>query len=87
MFAINRGDRLRIWTAGGGGYGPPTERDPQAVLTDVLDGRVSRACAEQVYGVAISGDEVDYGRTRELRSTQDERTEPEIVWDFGSWRD
>ena len=87
VFAINRGDRLRIWTAGGGGYGPPTERDPKAVLSDVLDGRVSRACAEQVYGVAISGDEVDYGRTRALRSSQDERTAPKIVWDFGSWRD
>jgi len=83
VFAINRGDRLRIWTAGGGGYGPPTERDPEAVLADVLDGRVSIACAEQVYGVAFSGDEIDLSRTRVLRSTQDERLAPEIVWGFG----
>lgn len=45
------GTRFRIHTGGGGGYGPPWERDPDRVRQDVIDGYVSRAAAEEVYGV------------------------------------
>ena len=38
---------------GGGGYGPPFERDPQAVLDDVVNGYVSVEAAEASYGVVI----------------------------------
>ena len=44
------GDKLVIETAGAGGYGPPEERDRQAVERDVLDGKISREAAESVYG-------------------------------------
>lgn len=35
---LRKGDRLVIETAGGGGYGPPTERDPQRLHHDVAQG-------------------------------------------------
>ena len=38
---------------GGGGYGDPLERDPAAVLRDVVDGYVSLEGAERDYGVVI----------------------------------
>lgn len=46
---LRRGDELRYRTAGGGGYGPPEERDPELVALDVLEGYVSAAAAEQEY--------------------------------------
>jgi N-methylhydantoinase B len=38
---------------GGGGYGDPLERDPEAVLLDVLNGYVSIEAAARDYGVVI----------------------------------
>ncbi len=38
---------------GGGGYGDPFEREPEAVLADVVDGYVSLEGAAQDYGVVI----------------------------------
>ena len=37
-------------------YGPPLHRAPEAVLADVLDGYVSRAAAEHIYGVVVQSD-------------------------------
>jgi N-methylhydantoinase B len=37
-------------TPGGGGYGDPRQRDPQAVLRDVREGRISDERARQIYG-------------------------------------
>jgi N-methylhydantoinase B len=39
--------------AGGGGYGPPRERNPEAVADAVREGLLSRGRAEAVYGVVI----------------------------------
>ena len=50
---INCGEVLCYWTTGGGGYGPPEQRDPELVQADVLDGRVSREAARDIYGVAL----------------------------------
>jgi N-methylhydantoinase B len=38
---------------GGGGYGHPFERDPSAVLDDVLNGYVSIGAAAHEYGVVV----------------------------------
>jgi N-methylhydantoinase B len=38
---------------GGGGYGPPSARDPERVLEDVREGYVSPEQAREAYGVAI----------------------------------
>jgi N-methylhydantoinase B len=36
-------DRVVIHTPGGGGYGPPAERDPERIAADIAAGRVTRA--------------------------------------------
>ena len=48
------GDVMRVLTGGGGGYGPPSERDPEAVRRDVREGYVSAAAALRDYGVRSS---------------------------------
>ncbi|XVQ06674.1 hydantoinase B/oxoprolinase family protein [Spirillospora sp. CA-255316] len=56
---LGRGDVIEIHTSGGGGYGDPRERAPEAVLADVRDGLVSEAAAREVYG--LSPEELDRG--------------------------
>lgn len=46
------GRRVEVRTGGGGGYGPPAERDPALVARDVADGYVSERRAREVYGRA-----------------------------------
>ncbi len=53
--AISAGARLVHLAAGGAGLGNPFDRDPQAVLDDVLDGRISAEMARDAYGVALDG--------------------------------
>jgi N-methylhydantoinase B len=50
---LEAGDVISVRTCGGGGYGPPAERDPEAVRRDVREGKVSAARALDVYGVAV----------------------------------
>ena len=50
---LKQGDRFRHQQASGGGYGDPLARDPDAVLRDWRDERVSLAQAREVYGVAL----------------------------------
>ena len=45
---------------GGGGFGPSIERDPAAVLEDVLDELVSIDAARTRYGVVLTGTLEDY---------------------------
>lgn len=51
---LKPGDTVSFQTPGGGGYGPPTERDPNAVLKDVIGGKINRQRAEDFYGVVIN---------------------------------
>ena len=50
---FEKGDTLYHVSSGGGGYGDPLERDPNAVLEDVIDGLVSLEQASEEYGVVI----------------------------------
>lgn len=50
---IQAGDRVEVFTSGGGGYGNPRERDPEAVAEDVRNGRVSAQSAREHYGVVL----------------------------------
>jgi N-methylhydantoinase B len=50
---LNKGDRVRIETGGGGGHGHPFDRPAERVLRDVLGGFVSVERARSDYGVAI----------------------------------
>ena len=45
--------RVRLSPPGGAGYGPPRQRDPQAVLNDVIEGYVTIDAAEHDYGVRV----------------------------------
>jgi N-methylhydantoinase B len=49
------GEWLRGLESGGGGYGDPLERDPEAVRQDVLDRWVSIEAAGTDYGVVLEG--------------------------------
>ena len=51
---LDPGDVVSVQTPGGGGYGDPLERDPEAVLEDVRDGKVSVSKAEGAYGVVVN---------------------------------
>lgn len=51
--SLKQGDVISIRTAGGGGYGPGRERDPEAVLADIRDGYVTVAAAREQYGVVV----------------------------------
>ena len=73
---IQAGQRIRYDYGGGGGWGNPFDRDPQAVLDDVLDEYVSVEAARREYGVALKGSleeltlEIDHAETRKLREQE-----------------
>ena len=50
---LKKGDVVSLRLPGAGGYGEPRDRDPQAVLRDVRDGKVSIEQAEKDYSIAI----------------------------------
>ena len=50
---LRPGERIVIDAPGGGGLGPPKERDPARVLEDVTNGFISMEQAGAVYGVLI----------------------------------
>ncbi len=69
-YLLQPGQQVTLRLPGGGGYGPPFERDPRAVLEDVRQGRVSVEAARREYGVAVDVErwEVEEEETRRLRS-------------------
>jgi N-methylhydantoinase B len=59
---------IRAETTGGGGWGDPLDRDPQMVLTDFLNGYISKQGARDDYGVVIDDrDQIDLKDTDALR--------------------
>ncbi len=46
---LGPGDRVRVRTPGGGGYGPPADRDPALVEEDVRLGRYSAQAAARLF--------------------------------------
>jgi N-methylhydantoinase B len=53
---LDAGDRVRMATAGGGGYGDPLERSVDLVERDVIRGFVSPESARDDYGVVFDAD-------------------------------
>lgn len=64
------GSRLVVMSGGGGGFGSPSERDPQSVLQDWIDGYISLESAKRDYAVVIDADNktVDHVATQALRA-------------------
>ena len=56
VFPLMGEDALYVRWNGGGGYGDPLSRDPDAVLSDCREGAVSRDVAKDVYGVIVDDD-------------------------------
>ena len=84
------GEWIRGVEAGGGGYGDPLAREPEAVLSDVLERWVSPQAAREVYGVVLTqqgagggaaaadgaaGFALDLPATEALRAELDKRRE------------
>jgi N-methylhydantoinase B len=68
---IRPGDRVIVRPAGGGGWGDPRARDPDAVARDVRAGYVTRGEAERTYAVVLDGEgAVDVQGTAALRGTR-----------------
>lgn len=85
---VRAGEVIRIRTTGGGGWGDPLDRDPEAVRRDVRDGKVSAAAAREDYGVVLSGEarvsSVDIDATTALRGQQrDARVDERYFFDRG----
>jgi len=66
---IAPGEVFTMLWQGGGGYGDPVRRDPDAVAIDVKDQRVSREAARDIYGVVVNEDgQVDAAATKSRRA-------------------
>ncbi|HET9289305.1 MAG TPA: hydantoinase B/oxoprolinase family protein [Gaiella sp.] len=66
---LEPGDVVSCRTCGGGGYGPPEERDPELVARDVREGKVGAERARDVYRVAVVAGAVDEAETSVLRGS------------------
>jgi N-methylhydantoinase B len=53
LILCQSGDSIQFHSAGGGGYGNPLERDPEAVAADAFNGYVSIERAKADYGVVV----------------------------------
>lgn len=66
---LRKGQRVRLETPGGGGWGNPFSRDPGRVARDVRQGLMTVEEALKAYGVVLAADgTVDLAATNEARS-------------------
>ncbi len=70
---LDTGEQLVYDFGGGGGWGDPLARDPQAVLDDVWDEYVSIDAALRDYGVVITGSLEEMTLAVDLEATTLER--------------
>lgn len=81
---LRRGDRVRIATGNGGGFGEPFARVPAAVLADLANGHLDAATAADLYGVAVReqdhGFVLDEAATARLRAGDGDGTEGGTQW-------
>jgi N-methylhydantoinase B len=50
---VKKGEVVRVETTGGGGWGDPLDREPELVLLDVIQGKISMQAAQDDYGVLL----------------------------------
>jgi N-methylhydantoinase B len=53
VYELDYGSRVKWWITGGAGYGNPFKRDPDLVLEDFLNGKITAIEAKRNYGVTI----------------------------------
>ncbi|WIX98151.1 hydantoinase B/oxoprolinase family protein [Amycolatopsis mongoliensis] len=74
------GEVFAMTWQGGGGYGDPLARDPEAVARDLGEQKITPAAAAAVYGVVLDGGEVDAAATtaerHRLRGVRRDRSRP-----------
>ncbi len=75
------GDRIEVWTTGGGGWGDPLEREPERVLDDVLNGKLSSEAAADSYGVVLADGAVNVTATLALRKALADSRGP-VSWTY-----
>jgi N-methylhydantoinase B len=70
LLAVHRDDVFRHELAGAGGWGDPLRRDPERVLADVRNEKVTARHAREAYGVVLSGTglSIDWEATELLRT-------------------
>ena len=66
-FPLREGDAVVLRSAGGGGWGDPLARTPEAVLADVGLGYISVEDAREVYGVVLTDGALDMAATSSAR--------------------
>jgi N-methylhydantoinase B len=66
---LNAGDVVSLRLPGAGGYGDPLERDPELLLQDVRDGKVTLESAREDYKVVVDPGtlQIDQEATEKLR--------------------
>lgn len=64
---VEQGDIYSVAIAGAGGFGDPLKREPELVLRDVLDDKVSVEGALEDYGVVVVDGQVDAEATQARR--------------------
>lgn len=72
---MDAGDTLELQLPGGGGYGDPLTRDYALIEEDLRNGLVSKAAAEQAYGVVTNPDgwQIDHAASDRLRTSRKKR--------------
>jgi N-methylhydantoinase B len=66
--ALKRGDKVKLVTGGGGGFGEPWSRPIEEVAADVKGDYLSPRAARETYGVVVSETgEIDHTATDRLR--------------------
>jgi len=74
-YPLKQGDRVRLVTGVGGGYGLPLERDLEMVREDIENGFISAEQAESMYAVRIDppAGVIDHEETDRLRRIKQEK--------------
>jgi N-methylhydantoinase B len=75
-FKLKKGDIVSIRSGGGGGWGKPSQRNPELVLSDVKDRLITLKQAYEIYKTAIHPEtfEINWEATERLRAKEKGRT-------------
>lgn len=74
-YPVEKGDIVRVYSPGSGGYGNPLKRPVEKVLEDIIEDKVSMESAEELYGVIVTKDgsgrySIDLPKTSKLRKSR-----------------